>query len=223
MILSIFGPRRRSRRPSPAGAVSRLYIAPEVAQWSVGMPGRRHGNVGGAGHACGARAMTPGAAQKAGGGRGRDRDEILTCRFSWPGRCAWCGGRGGRSRTVSKFAREALQLASEGSQMRLKGGASVGARRCGRLGGAHRFSQHIPRTHGTSGRHPLAVRSLGSSDTSLTAPPAALRVRVRAVPAWGALSGWLLGELHTSKVARRHAQRCGRGRWTPAERRRWLQ
>ena len=137
MILSIFGPRRRSRRPSPAGAVSRLYIAPEVAQWSVGMPGRRHGNVGGAGHACGARAMTPGAAQKAGGGRGRDRDEILTCRFSWPGRCAWCGGRGGRSRTVSKFAREALQLASEGSQMRLKGGASVGARRGGRLGGAH--------------------------------------------------------------------------------------
>jgi hypothetical protein len=38
---------------------------------------------------------------------------------------------------VSKFAREALQLASEGSQMRLKGGASVGARRGGRLGGAH--------------------------------------------------------------------------------------
>ena len=38
---------------------------------------------------------------------------------------------------MSKFAREALQLASEGSQMRLKGGASVGARRGGRLGGAH--------------------------------------------------------------------------------------
>ena len=133
----ISGPQRCSRRPPPARAVPRLYTAPRVARWSVGTPGRQHGNVGGAGHACGARAMTPGAAQKAGGGRGRDRDEILTCRFSWPGRCAWCGGRGGRSRTVSKFAREALQLASEGSQMRLKGGASVGARRGGRLGGAH--------------------------------------------------------------------------------------
>ena len=85
---------------------------------------------------------------------------------------------------------------------RLKGRkcAKKGAQASGRAEvgdwAARTFSQPIPRTPGTSGRHPLAVKSLGSSDTSLTAPPAALRVRVRAVPAWGALSGWLLGAPH---------------------------
>ena len=96
---------------------------------------------------------------------------------------------------MSKFAREAVQLASEGSQMRLKGGASVGARRGGRLGGAHVLPAY-PSYPWDLGASPASSEEPWLERHQLDGFTCSTQGAVRAVPAWGALSGWLLGAPH---------------------------